>query len=371
MAGTDNNSDNNTNKSGKNKTAERIGLLSILLIFLCLFVQWAYKYYKDNPLKFPWGSQVYTVSANDIELLPNEQLNYLGARVDQDDETEFHYHANNMYLTASAAFSIRSGPGVYYHSIGRMYYGRSVHVLATCDENDWYLIDFYGEEAYVHSACLFEKLPEITNTEETDIIIRGSRSNEEIDTLNTGETEEVSETDVTEPTEEVVETTATAETTEAVESSATEPIQATEPTATPTPAATATPTPAPAVSAPSDPTMLELFNLVNDARVQNGLEPLSWNSALAADAAVRATEISVVFSHTRPDGSDWWTVDSDRMYGENIASGQSTAQEVFNSWWASPGHQANILGNYTTCGFALYYGGDAGSTYYWVQEFGY
>ena len=60
------------------------------------------------------------------------------------------------------------------------------------------------------------------------------------------------------------------------------------------------------------------------------------------------------------------------MYGENLASGQSTAVEVFNSWWASPGHQANMMNSgYRTVGFALYYGGDAGSTYYWVQEFGY
>ena len=334
------------------KYGSNIVLLSLIFVFSSLICQWIYLYYEANPLKFPNGTQVYTVSAGDLNLLPNEQLNYLGTRAGEDDNTEFLYRSNNMHLTAAAAFSIRTGPGVYYQSIGRMYYGREVHVLATCDENDWYLIDFYGEQAYVHSACLFDKLPEITGgTDETDVSIQGSRSDEDLEVWGSDITDETQETDVT-------------------ETEATEPATA-DATSTPSPTPTPAPTEAPSINTPTDPVMLELFNLVNDARAEQGLQPLSWSSALAADAAVRAQEITVSFSHTRPDGSDWWTVDPDRMYGENLASGQQSAQEVFNSWWASPGHKANILGDYTTCGFALYYGGDAGSTYYWVQEFGY
>lgn len=324
-----------------------VAVLTLLLIFSALICQLTYLYYKANPLKFPWGTQVYTVTAGELNLLPNEQANYLGTRAGEDDNREFLYHANNMYLKAASAFSIRTGPGVYYQSIGRMYYGRDVHVLATCDENDWYLIDFYGEQAYVHSACLFDKLPEADRPED-DYIILGSRSDQDLDVWGEEDPDE------TEPDE-----------TEAAET------EAGGASSTPTPTPTPAPTQAPSVNAPTDPVMLELFNLVNNARAEQGLAPLSWSSSLAADAAVRAQEIAVSFSHTRPDGSDWWTVDPDRMYGENLASGQSTAQEAFNSWWASPGHKANILGSYTTCGFALYYGGDAGSTYYWVQEFGY
>ncbi len=351
-----------TNKKETRREGYYTALYALLLIFCCLITQWAYKYYQDNPLKFPWGSKVYTVSASELNLLPNEQANYLGTRLDEDDETDFLYHADNRYMFAASAFSIRTGPGVYYQSIGRMYYGREVHIIATCEDNDWYLIDFYGEEAYVHSACLFDELPELEEEDPADMSIQGTRSDEPAEELDE---DEAAATEVTELVEEV----------EVAEEDAEEASVEATPTPTPTPtsAPTATPAPtaAPSVNAPSDPTMLELFNLVNQARAENGLAPLSWNSALASDAAVRAQEIVVNFSHTRPDGSDWWTVDPDRMYGENLASGQSTAQEVFNSWWASPGHRANILGNYTTCGFALYYGGDAGSTYYWVQEFGY
>lgn len=349
------------NGSNKDKFKKIFGqkafILALTFIFCALFLQWSYIYYEQNTLKFPWGTQVYVVSAEELPLLPNEQTNYLGTRANEDDQVEFLYHANNMYLRAAAPFSIRCGPGIYYQSIGRMYYGRDVHVIATCDDNDWYLIDFYGEEAYVHSACLFDKLPEPRNVTD-EFVPQGSRSDYDLDVWGddiepSGETEQADATEAQDEASDPTETLA--------------PTPTPAPTATPTPA----PTQAPSVSAPSDPVMLELFNLVNDARAAEGLAPLSWNSSLAADAAVRAQEIVSSFSHTRPDGSEWWTVDPDRMYGENLASGQSTAQEVFNSWMASPGHRANILGNYTSCGFALYYGGDAGSTYYWAQEFGY
>ena len=341
------NKDSKTSKFGSNAL-----VLALIFAFSALICQWIYLYYRDNPLKFPDGTQVYTVEAGELNLLPNEQTNYLGTRAGEDDAREFLYRANSMYLKAASAFSIRSGPGVYYQSIGRMYYGRDVHVIATCDENDWYMIEFYGETAYVHCACLFDKLPEITNpVDDSELIILGSRTDEDLEIWGSDVTDETDETDTQGP-------------------------DSTEPTAggtttTPTPTPTPAPTQAPSVNSPSDPVMLELFNLVNNTRAEHGLSPLSWNSSLAADAAVRAQEIVVSFSHTRPDGSEWWTVDPDRMYGENLASGQSTAQEVFNSWMASPGHRANILGDYTTCGFALYYGGDAGSTYYWAQEFGY
>lgn len=341
-------SENNSNNNIGKKTA----ILAMVFVFAALICQWSYKYYQDNPLKFPWGSKIFTVEADTVEnLLPNEQTNYLGTRAAEESNTEFIYHAHSMDLYAASNFSIRTGPGVYYQSIGRMYYGRPVHVLGICEDNDWYIIDFYGDEAFVHSACLFEHLPENNALkDESEYPVEGSRSEDDVI---------ADETDVSEPDE-------TNEVTDPAEAGTTA-------TPTPTPAPTATPTPAPAssVRAPTDPTMLELFNLVNQARAENGLEPLSWSNGLAADAAVRAQEIVTSFSHTRPDGSDWWTVDPDLMYGENLACGQSTAQEVFNSWWASPGHRANILGDYRTCGFALYYNGDAAYTYYWAQEFGY
>ncbi|MBR5975396.1 MAG: hypothetical protein IK020_09465 [Clostridiales bacterium] len=110
-----------------------------------------------------------------------------------------------------------------------------------------------------------------------------------------------------------------------------------------------------------------VLSLVNEERAANGLGALEWSGSLAKAAKTRASEIVVKWSHTRPDGSDWWTV-SDLTYGENLAYGQTSPSEVVEAWMNSAGHKANILGDYSTIGVACYcYDG----TYYWVQEFGY
>ena len=110
-----------------------------------------------------------------------------------------------------------------------------------------------------------------------------------------------------------------------------------------------------------------VLSLVNEERAANGLGALEWSGSLAKAAKTRAAEIVVKWSHTRPDGSDWWTV-SDLTYGENLAYGQTSPSEVVEAWMNSAGHKANILGDYSTLGVACYcYDG----TYYWVQEFGY
>ena len=122
---------------------------------------------------------------------------------------------------------------------------------------------------------------------------------------------------------------------------------------------------APSINYPPEGTVeYELFILINNERAAHGLAPLSWSGSLADCAYIRASEAVDCFSHTRPDGSDWYTVNPSIMYGENLATGQETAQQVFNDWMASPGHRDNILGPYSTYGSAR-----VGNT--WAQEFGY
>lgn len=109
---------------------------------------------------------------------------------------------------------------------------------------------------------------------------------------------------------------------------------------------------------------------VNAEREKNGLNDLTWNTGLEQAAQVRAQECLTDFSHTRPDGSDWWTVNSDIMYGENLAYNYSDAKAVVDAWMASPGHRANILnGEYLTVGMAAH--PDSNGDWYWAQEFGY
>lgn len=132
------------------------------------------------------------------------------------------------------------------------------------------------------------------------------------------------------------------------------------------------PTPAPvAINYPPQGTMeYELFILVNNAREANGLAPYSYRGDLASAASVRAGEATIVFDHLRPDGSEYYTVNSSIVYGENLAVGFTSAQEAFNCWMNSPTHRANILdSDYTACGFAYTVGADG--NWYWAQEFGY
>ena len=107
--------------------------------------------------------------------------------------------------------------------------------------------------------------------------------------------------------------------------------------------------------------------LVNQERTAAGVGTLTWNDTLAASAAIRATEIVVSWSHTRPDGSPWYTAGAQMQMGENLAYGQTTADRVMSEWMASQGHKDNILrSTYTMIGISCYY--DNG-VYYWVQHF--
>ncbi len=114
----------------------------------------------------------------------------------------------------------------------------------------------------------------------------------------------------------------------------------------------------------------EAVTLTNQQRAAAGLPALAWNQGLADAAFVRAQEIVGTFSHTRPNGSDWWTVNSQLMYGENLAKGYSSADAAVQGWMASPTHKANILdGGFKTVGIAVFQGSDG--KWYWAQEFGY
>lgn len=59
---------------------------------------------------------------------------------------------------------------------------------------------------------------------------------------------------------------------------------------------------------------------------------------------------------------------SDDPSAENVALGQSSADEAVNTWMNSPGHRANILNpNYSITGISAY-SGPNGNTF-WCQQF--
>jgi uncharacterized protein YkwD len=109
---------------------------------------------------------------------------------------------------------------------------------------------------------------------------------------------------------------------------------------------------------------------VNQIRIAAGLNPLSTgDAALQSAADERAEEITRKFSHTRPDGSAWYTVNPDVVYGENLAENFATADTVVNAWMASPAHKANILkADFTKMAISSY---EMNGVTYWAEEFCY
>ena len=111
------------------------------------------------------------------------------------------------------------------------------------------------------------------------------------------------------------------------------------------------------------------FNSINQRRASAGCPALRWDDELAACAMVRSTELPAAFSHTRPNGSDWYTVCPDLMFGENLAQGYNSPEEAVNAWMNSPEHKNNILTpGFSSGGIGVY---EQGGKWYWTQEFGY
>ncbi|GGW12600.1 hypothetical protein GCM10010501_13030 [Streptomyces libani subsp. rufus] len=159
------------------------------------------------------------------------------------------------------------------------------------------------------------------------------------------------------------------------------------PTATGTARSTATATPRPtatasgASAAPSTPkpsatasgVVAEILRLVNAERGKAGCQALTLNPTLTKAAQAHSEDMAAHqnMSHTGSDGSS----PGDRItragytwssYGENVAYGYGTAEQVMAAWMSSPGHRANIL----NCGFQEIGVGLAQPGSYWTQDFG-
>lgn len=103
----------------------------------------------------------------------------------------------------------------------------------------------------------------------------------------------------------------------------------------------------------------DVLQLVNEARANAGVSPLTLDPMLCKAAQVRATECVTTFSHTRPDGTAYSTALSEQgvsasYVGENVATGYQDAQAVVSGWINSDGHRANILNsNYKHIGIGM------------------
>ena len=103
----------------------------------------------------------------------------------------------------------------------------------------------------------------------------------------------------------------------------------------------------------------EIFNLINQQRMQNGVQSLKVDKEVQRVARIKAEDMVAnnYFSHTSPTyGSPFDMLRSFKITyktaGENIAANSSNDNAV-TSWMNSSGHKANILNsnfNYTGIG---------------------
>lgn len=112
--------------------------------------------------------------------------------------------------------------------------------------------------------------------------------------------------------------------------------------------------------------------LVNKERKAYGLQPVKISPQLSEAANIRAGEIKENFSHTRPNGTSYFTAMSEleiqyKSAAENIAYGQKNPESVMNAWMNSSGHRANILNEKMEyIGVGVFY---QDGVYYWSQFF--
>ena len=112
----------------------------------------------------------------------------------------------------------------------------------------------------------------------------------------------------------------------------------------------------------------EVIRLTNIERENAGLDPLVEDSTAMEYAQIRAEELTIKFSHTRPNNES--KIVDGLSFIENAARGQTTPEDVVDSWMNSDGHRATLMGDYSDYGNRIGVGCyKSGGTIYWTQEF--
>lgn len=110
-------------------------------------------------------------------------------------------------------------------------------------------------------------------------------------------------------------------------------------------------------------TFVEMASVqINEMRIENGISPIPTAPLLQEMCGQRAEELISLYSHSRPNGSPWYTIlgeyeiDMNCMAGENIAAGYDTPESVVEGWMNSDGHRKTILNeNYDYFAVGVYY----------------
>ncbi len=104
-----------------------------------------------------------------------------------------------------------------------------------------------------------------------------------------------------------------------------------------------------------------ILNQINAHRADTALDALEMDERLCAIASCRSYEVSLVWSHTRPDGRGFATVLGDYGYGADSAEelliyalGFADGTVMADRWMQSDAHRQLLLGSWSTAGIGVY-----------------
>ena len=115
-------------------------------------------------------------------------------------------------------------------------------------------------------------------------------------------------------------------------------------------------------------TELKLITLINNYRQTIGLNTLEVINHIS----FKSEEHNIYMIKHNLVNHDYFQERSDNLIlvlgaervGENIAYNYKTAENAFSAWMDSPGHRANIEGDYTHFGLAVTTDAQTGKKYY-------
>ena len=116
----------------------------------------------------------------------------------------------------------------------------------------------------------------------------------------------------------------------------------------------------------------QVLEETNKVRAKYNSAPLVLHPTMQKAAIARAKELSVKYSHIRPNGTSGITIGQEfgvaGIFTENIAMGQGSPKEVVTDWESSSGHLVAMIDDTAkTLGVGFYKGDDG--VYYWCQLF--
>lgn len=212
-------------------------------------------------------------------------------------DTGYTYSEVSQTMYAKSAVNVRDLPSTDGKKIGSLKASQEITVTGKCDQTGWYRFDLNGTTGYVSDKYIVSEKP-VSNV-----------------AASTGNSNTAGN--------------ATQQNTAA-------------PAATPTPAQTTTTGTTDTSGEYFDRAMAEqVFALVNEERVANGIPALIWSEDVYNIAVQRCYE-NDIHAGMRAGTS------------ENQSEGQQTAEEIYQGWHDSPGHHDNYMNpNYTYSAVAV------------------